>query len=268
MKDRRADEHTTHPTPATLRAAAVTKRFGGATALNAVSLSVPTGEISGLIGPNGAGKTTLFDILAGEQRPNSGHVYLCGRAVESAPTHERLSAGLGRTFQIPRPFAAMTVLENVMLGQQNHIGERVWPNWLAFARVARIEAAARRRAMELLDFVALAPLAHQPAGILSGGQRKLLELARVLMAEPSIILLDEPAAGVAPALLEMIIGRIATLNQQGITFLIVEHNMDLVARLCRRVFVMAAGELLREGTAQQVVADPRVIDAYLGGAAA
>jgi branched-chain amino acid transport system ATP-binding protein len=268
MKDRLAHEDTTHPARATLRAAAVTKRFGGAVALNALSLSVPTGEISGLIGPNGAGKTTLFDILAGEQHPTSGRVFLHGRAVESAPTHERLSAGLGRTFQIPRPFAAMTVLENVMLGRQNHIGEHVWPNWLAFARVARIEAAVLAQAMELLDFVALAPLAHKPAGILSGGQRKLLELARVLMAEPSIVLLDEPAAGVAPALLDIIIGRIAALNQQGITFLIVEHNMDLVAQLCQRVFVMAAGELLCEGTPQQVVADPRVIDAYLGGAAA
>jgi branched-chain amino acid transport system ATP-binding protein len=163
MKDRQADQHTTPPAPTTLRAVAVTKRFGGAVALNAVSLSVPTGEISGLIGPNGAGKTTLFDILAGEQRPTSGHVFLRDRAVESAPTHERLSAGLGRTFQIPRPFAAMTVLENVMLGQQNHIGEHVWPNWLAFARVARIEAAVLERAMELLEFVALAPLAHKPA---------------------------------------------------------------------------------------------------------
>jgi branched-chain amino acid transport system ATP-binding protein len=161
----------------------------------------------------------------------------------------------------------MTVLENVMLGRQNHIGEQVWPNWLAFTRVARIEAALLARAMELLDFVALAPLARKPAGILSGGQRKLLELARVLMAEPAIVLLDEPAAGVAPALLDIIIARIATLNRQGITFLIVEHNMELVAQLCRRVFVMAAGALLCEGTPQQVVADPRVIDAYLGGAA-
>jgi len=260
MKDRTA--------PATLRAADITKRFGGAVAVNAVSLSVPSGEISGLIGPNGAGKSTLFDILAGEQQPSSGRVFLGGRAVEHAPTHERLAAGLGRTFQIPRPFAALTVLENVMLGRQNHIGEQVWPNWFAFARVARIEAAARARAMEWLDFLALAPLAQQPAGVLSGGQRKLLELARVLMAEPSIVLLDEPAAGVAPALLDVIIERIALLNRQGITFLIVEHNMDLVAQLCRRVFVMAAGELLCEGTPQQVVADPRVIEAYLGGAAA
>jgi branched-chain amino acid transport system ATP-binding protein len=268
MKDRQADTDTTQAATATLRAVAVTKRFGGAVAVNGVSLVVPTGEISGLIGPNGAGKTTLFDILAGEQRPTSGQVLLHGRAVESEPTHARLLAGLGRTFQIPRPFAAMTVLENVMLGRQNHIGEQVWPNWLAFSRVARVEAAVLARAMELLEFVALAPLAHKPAAVLSGGQRKLLELARVLMAQPSIILLDEPAAGVAPALLDIIMARIAALNQQGITFLIVEHNMDLVAQLCRRVFVMASGELLCEGTPRQVVADPRVVDAYLGGAAA
>jgi branched-chain amino acid transport system ATP-binding protein len=162
----------------------------------------------------------------------------------------------------------MTVIENVMLGRQNHSGERLWPNWLAPHKVARIEAVVWRRAMELLDFVTLAPLAHQPARILSGGQRKLLELARLLMAEPSVVLLDEPAAGVNPALLDIIVARIAALNRLGMTFLIVEHNMDLVAQLCRQVFVMASGALICEGTPQEVVRDPRVIAAYLGGAAA
>jgi branched-chain amino acid transport system ATP-binding protein len=162
----------------------------------------------------------------------------------------------------------MTVLENVMLGRQDHAGEGIWPNWFARKRVAGIEADAFRRAMEMLEFVALASQAHAPAGTLSGGQRKLLELARVLMAEPALILLDEPAAGVNPALLEVIIERIAVLNQRGITFLIVEHNMDLIARLCRHVYVMAAGRNLCEGPPAAVTRDPRVIDAYLGGAAA
>jgi branched-chain amino acid transport system ATP-binding protein len=179
----------------------------------------------------------------------------------------RLPAGLGRTFQIPRPFPAMTVVENVMLGRQGHVGERLWPNWFARKRVARIEAATFARAMELLEFVALESHAHEPAAILSGGQRKLLELARVLMAEPALILLDEPAAGVNPVLLEVIIERIAELNRRGITFLIVEHNMGLIARLCRHVYVMAAGKNLCEGPPRELTHDPRVIDAYLGGAA-
>ncbi len=243
-------------------------RFGGFHAVDRVSLCLNEGDLSGLIGPNGAGKSTLFDILAGERRPTSGQVFLEGRACGNQAAHTRLSSGLGRTFQIPRPFSAMTVVENVMLGRQDHAGERVWPNWVARKRVARIESATFARAMELLEFVALASHAHEPARILSGGQRKLLELARVLMAEPSVILLDEPAAGVNPVLLEVIIERIAALNRQGITFLIVEHNMELLARLCRHVFVMAAGKKLCEGAPREVTRDPRVIDAYLGGAAA
>ncbi len=251
-----------------LQADAVSKRFGGAVAVNSVSLSVRAGDIAGLIGPNGAGKSTFFDILAGDRRPTSGRVILRGDAVESQPAHSRLAAGLGRTFQIPRPFAGMTVVENVMLGRQHHSGERLWPNWCSPRRVASQEKAVFSRAMELLDFVTLAPLAHEPARILSGGQRKLLELARLLMAEPGILLLDEPAAGVNPALLEVIMERIAALNRQGMTFLIVEHNMDLVAQLCRTVWVMAAGAILCRGAPKDVVSDPRVIEAYLGGVAA
>jgi branched-chain amino acid transport system ATP-binding protein len=250
-----------------LEAVALVKRFGGATAVDGVSLAVSAGDIAGLIGPNGAGKSTLFDLLAGGQRPTSGRILLKGGAVEARAAHARLRAGLGRTFQIPRPFAALSVVENVMLGFQRHPGEGVWRNWLRASSVARAEAESYARAMELLEFLALAPLADAPAAVLSGGQRKLLELARVLMAEPAVVLLDEPAAGVAPALLETIMDRIATLNARGMTFLIVEHNMELVARLCRHVFVMAGGQLLTEGTAAAVVADPRVIDAYLGGLA-
>ena len=251
-----------------LRAADVCMHFGGFTALDDVSFSITTGNLCGLIGPNGAGKSTLFDILAGDRRPTSGQVFLRERAVGNQAADTRLPAGLGRTFQIPRPFCAMTVLENVMLGRQDHSGERIWPNWFARKRVARIEADACARAMEILEFVALASHANQPAGILSGGQRKLLELARVLMAEPSLILLDEPAAGVNPALLDIIIERIAALNQRGITFLIVEHNMQMIARLCQHVYVMAAGKKLMEGPPLEVTRDPRVIDAYLSGAAA
>jgi branched-chain amino acid transport system ATP-binding protein len=159
----------------------------------------------------------------------------------------------------------MTVLENLLLSAQRQIGERILPNWIGARRVARQERAHLARARTLLDFLTLAALADEPARILSGGQRKLLELARVLMAEPEIILLDEPAAGVNPALLETIIARIGEINRRGITFLVIEHNMDVVARLCAKVVVMAGGRLLCEGAPAAVARDPRVVEAYLGG---
>ena len=254
--------------PVVLAAANVVQRFGGVAAVDDVSLSIRSGEVVALIGPNGAGKTTLFDVLAGDRRPTSGRVLLKGEPVERAPAHARMRAGLGRGFQIPRPFAGMTVVENVMLAAQGQPGERIWPNWFSPGRVARTERGTLDKAMHLLDFVTLAGLARQPARMLSGGQRKLLELARLLMAGPDIMLLDEPAAGVNPALLEIIIERIATINRSGTTFLIIEHNMDMVARLCRHVFVMASGRLLSEGTPETVARDPRVIEAYLGSLAA
>ena len=244
------------------------KCFGGVAAVDGVSFSLSPGEILGLVGPNGAGKTTLFDCLAGTQAPTSGRIFLNGRSIERAPSHRRLAAGLGRTFQIPRPFFDMSLLENVMLGRQGLAGERILPNLLFSRKVARQERDTRQRAEELLDFVTLSHLAHQPARVLSGGQRKLLELARVLMAAPALILLDEPAAGVNPSFLEIIIERLVELNRRGATFLLIEHNMDMVARLCGRVMVMAAGRILTEGTPDEISRDPRVVEAYLGGVAA
>jgi branched-chain amino acid transport system ATP-binding protein len=253
---------------ALLSARQVTKRFGGMTAVDGVSFDLSAGEILGLIGPNGAGKTTLFDCIAGSHAPTSGTIVLAGQAMAGLPAHRRSEHGLVRTFQIPRPFPEMSVLENAMLGARGHAGERILPNCLQFWAVARQEAALRERAMAMLAFVTLERLAARPAHILSGGQKKLLELARALMAEPSLILLDEPAAGVAPALLEVIAERIIALNRRGTTFLVIEHNMDMVTRLCGRVLVMASGRLLVEGAPAEISHDARVIEAYLGGGAA
>ena len=254
-------------TDALLAAKELVMQFGGMRAVDGMSLALHQGEILGLIGPNGAGKTTMFNLLAGSLPPTSGQITAAGTDVTREPPEARIARGIGRTFQIPRPFAEMTVLENVLTGAQQQAGEHILPNFLQPGRVARQERAAMDKARGLLDLLTLSHLAHEPARVLSGGQRKLLELARVLMADPQVILLDEPAAGVNPALLEFIIARIVDLNARGTTILLIEHNMDMVARLCGRIIVMAQGRLLREGKPDEVVRDPTVIEAYLGAAA-
>ncbi|WP_210411726.1 ABC transporter ATP-binding protein [Rhodoferax sediminis] len=241
------------------------KEFGGLRAVDGVSFTLAAHTITGLIGPNGAGKTTLFNTIAGVHRPSSGSISFLGRRIGGLPPHRIFHAGLVRTFQIPRPFAGMTVLENTMLVPAGQAGERFWNNWFARSQVRAQERAGRERAREVLDFVGLERLSGEYAKNLSGGQQKLLELARVLMAEPQLILLDEPGAGVNPTLLVTIMDKLRELHARGITFLIIEHNMDLIMNLCNPVLVMAQGRLLMEGPPEVVRNDPRVLEAYLGG---
>jgi branched-chain amino acid transport system ATP-binding protein len=257
---------TSEPLPL-IEACDVTREFGGLRAVDGMSITLGRAEMLGLIGPNGAGKTTLFNLIAGSLKPTAGVIRVAGQDLSREGPEKRITLGVGRTFQIPRPFPEMTVLENVLTGGQRQAGERIWRNFLAAGRVAAEERAAVEKARALLDFVTLSHLEHEPARVLSGGQRKLLELARILMAEPQAILLDEPAAGVNPTLLELIIDRILDLHARGKSILLIEHNMEMVSRLCGRVVVMAAGRYLTEGAPAEVARNPAVIDAYLGGVA-
>jgi branched-chain amino acid transport system ATP-binding protein len=242
----------------------VSKSFGGHQAVNHVSFALTAGCISGLIGPNGAGKTTLFNCLAGFLKADSGRILLDGRNVCGLPASDVFAAGMARTFQIPRPFPEMSVLDNVMVAAAGQAGEQFWNNWLRPKLVGEQERQNREAARYWLDFVGLSDWEQKPAQILSGGQRKLLELARVMVSKPRLVLLDEPGAGVNPVLLDQIVDRISALNAKGTTFLIIEHNMDLVASLCNPVMVMAEGQMLMSGDAETVLRDPRVIEAYLG----
>ena len=242
----------------------VVRTFGQLRAVDGVSFSVQANTITGLIGPNGAGKTTTFGLIAGSMNPDAGEILFEGQRIDGQTPDRIFHRGLGRTFQIPRPFPEMTVLENVMLAPIAQSGERFWNNWFRPGLVKAEEKRARERAMEVLGFTVLAAKANDLAGQLSGGQQKLLELARVLMIEPRLILLDEPAAGVNPALLETLIEKILALHARGITFLIIEHNMDMVMSICRPIVVMAQGKVIFEGEPDGVRRDPKVLDAYLG----
>ena len=240
------------------------RSFGNLRAVDGVDLAVGEHTITGLIGPNGAGKTTLFNLIAGTLRPSAGEIRFRDERISGLAPDRIFHKGIARTFQVPRPFPQMTVLENLMLVPLEQAGERFWNNWWRGAAVEREERAARGRAMEVLELCALADKASELAGRLSGGQQKLLELARVLMIEPRLILLDEPAAGVNPKLLDTLIERILRLHKRGITFLVIEHNMDLVMSVCQPIIVMAQGKVIYQGDAGGVRRDARVLDAYLG----
>jgi neutral amino acid transport system ATP-binding protein len=233
---------------ATLRAEGVSKAFGGLQALDGCSLTAEAGRITGLIGPNGSGKTTLFNAITGYEHIDAGQVFLGDQRITGASPQRIFALGIGRTFQLTRIFPRLTVLENMLVparrGQSSHQH--------------------RERAMELLAFTGIADHASALAGTLSFGQRKLLELAYVLVADPAVVLLDEPAGGVNPSLILHIANRIRELNKAGRTFLIVEHNMDFVMGLCHQVTVLDSGTVVASGPPEAVRTDPRVLDAYLG----
>ncbi len=240
--------------------------FGGLRAIDHCSLSVRRGTITGLIGPNGAGKTTLFNIITGFIRPDAGRVHFRGRDITNLPPYRIFQRGLARTFQIPREHHSMTVLENLMLVPAGQAGEHFWSAWLRPGLVRTQEAQHRDKALEVLEFCELKHMAYEPAGQLSGGQKKLLELGRTLMADPELVLLDEPGAGINRTLMQRLTRNIEHLRRErGITFLLIEHDMDLVMRLCNPVIVMSEGRYLTEGIPEEVRNDPRVLEAYLGG---
>lgn len=234
----------------------VTKTYGGIVAVNGASFEVEEGTITALIGPNGAGKTTAFDTISGVVEPDSGRIVFDGDDVGGLMPHVIAKRGLGRTFQITRELGDMTVLENMVIS--------TIPNGLGSLRGGRMSPSESEKAMDLLRFVGIDGLAQEPAKRLSYGQRKLLEFAAVLMKDPRLILLDEPAGGVNPALLERIMDRIEEINQSGVTFLIVEHNMDVVMKLSHSIVVMAHGQVIVQETPEAVREDQRVLDAYLG----
>ncbi|HLW95996.1 MAG TPA: ATP-binding cassette domain-containing protein, partial [Solirubrobacteraceae bacterium] len=237
----------------------ISKAFGGVQALETCHLEVQEGSIAGLIGPNGSGKTTLFNVITGYERANTGEVRFGGAAITNASPERVFALGIGRTFQLTRIFARLTVLENMLVATQRREG---WMRSLVRGAGSSTE---RSRAIELLEFVGIARLAGEPAGNLSFGQRKLLELASLLVADPAVLLLDEPAGGVNPTLIKHLAERIRELNKAGKTFLVVEHNMEFVMSLCDTVTVLSQGSTLISDRPDVVRADPAVLDAYLGG---
>lgn len=249
---------------AILSTAGLTRDFGPFRAVDGVSLEVERGTITGLIGPNGAGKTTFFNMIAGELKPTAGTVALDGQDVTGAAPDALFRKGLARTFQIPRPFRRLSVLENVMLAPPGQVGETMTGAIFRRTAMRAEEERLRERAMGILAFMTLDRLADQPAGGISGGQMKLLELARALMGDPQLILLDEPAAGVNPALTRILIERIEELNRQGKTFFIIEHDMDFVMRHCDPVIALAEGRVVFQGSPEEAQKDPLLLDAYLG----
>jgi len=247
-----------------LSAKGLSKSFGGIRAVNNAYLDVPQGSITGLIGPNGAGKTTLFNLLSNFIRPDKGEVFFDGQPIHQLPPYQIALKGCVRTFQVARVLSRLTVLENMLLASPGQTGENFLKVWFQGAKIRQQEQENRAKALDILDSIGLGEKAQDYAGALSGGQRKLLEIGRVLMTKPKLILLDEPAAGVNPTLIGQISDHIIEWNRQGITFLIIEHNMDVIMSLCHHVWVLAEGTNLADGIPSEIQKNERVLKAYLG----
>jgi len=244
----------------------IRKSFGGVHAVDGCSLTVLKGTITGLIGPNGAGKTTLFNIITGFYKPDEGEILFKGDRIDGLPPHKIFHHRICRTFQITREFSHMTLLENLMVMAQNQSGEKIWNSLFCRNKVRAQERLLRDKALEILKFFELIHLKDEYAKNLSGGQKKLLELAKTQMADPELVLLDEPGAGVNRTLMKKLVENIKSLcTEGGITFLIIEHDMDMVMNLCDPVIVMSEGRKLTEGAPEKIKSDERVLEAYLGG---
>ena len=241
------------------------RHFGGFHAVDGASLSVREGTITGLIGPNGAGKTTLFNVIAGVLKPTSGRVTMAGEDITGLAPHDLFAKGLLRTFQIAHEFSSMSCRENLMMVPGGQSGERLWNTWFGRRRIAEEERALRAKADEVLEFLTIEHLADQRAGEISGGQKKLLELGRTMMVDARIVFLDEVGAGVNRTLLNTIADAILKLNRErGYTFVVIEHDMEFIGRICDPVICMAEGRVLAQGTLDEIKANEQVIEAYLG----
>jgi branched-chain amino acid transport system ATP-binding protein len=242
----------------------LTKVFGGLVAVNRVSFDIYSGEIYGLIGPNGAGKTTVINMLSGLMPPTGGTIVFKGESIEKVPAHRIVELGMTRTYQNIRLFGAMSVMDNVVVGQHSRMKGSLAERLVFLPRVRREEQAARQKALSLLDGVGLSQVAKQPAASLAYGSQRSLELVRALASDPVLLLLDEPAAGMNAAESAALAERLRALAKRGVTLLVIEHDVGLVMSLCDRIGVLNFGNLIAEGTPSEISSNPEVIEAYLG----